>query len=148
MGKTENQNTSENLPLTGSTPGSAPIPESSQNLRPSLLKRLDELGLLDDPKFTAEVIGSYLGDGLQTIEDLETAIQEKDIATSELLAHRIKGASLNLGAEKLGGIALSIETLAYDGDLSQTGPLVEQLRREFDRVRACLLQLPGMPKAA
>ena len=148
MGRADDQNPSQNLPEIGSTPGTAPIPESSLNLQPSLLKRLDELGLLDDPKFTAEVLGAFLRDGLQTIEDMDTAIQARDTAACELLAHRMKGASLNLGAEKLGRIALALETLACNGDLSSAAPLIDQMREEFENVRTCLVRLPGMPKAA
>jgi HPt (histidine-containing phosphotransfer) domain-containing protein len=148
MRAADDQNPNENLPETGGMPGNTPVPDPSLNRQASLLRRLDELGLLDDPKFAAEVLSTYLRDGLQTIEDLEAAIRAQDAAASELLAHRIKGASLNLGAERLGNIALALETLAADGDLSKTGPLLEQLREEFESVRACLLQLPGMPKAA
>jgi HPt (histidine-containing phosphotransfer) domain-containing protein len=148
MGRAENQSPSENLPETGSTAEQAPAPEPSPDVQQRLLKRLEELGLLEDPKFTAEVLGSYLRDGLRTMDDLEAAIKAEDARACELLAHRMKGASLNLGAEKLGSIALAIETLACDGDLSKTAPLIEQLRAEFESVRACLLQLPGMPKAA
>jgi HPt (histidine-containing phosphotransfer) domain-containing protein len=148
MGRSEDRNPNEKSEQIGIPPETARIPESPPNVQSNLMNRLHELGLLDDPKFTAEVLGSFLRDGLQTIKDLETAIQAQDAAACELLAHRMKGASLNLGAEELGSIALAMETLARDGDLSKTAPLIEQLHAEFERVRAFLLQLPGMPKAA
>ena len=148
MSRAESQSPGENLPEAGSSAEQVPAPLPSPDVQRALLRRLDELGLLEDPVFTAEVLGSYLRDGLQTIDDLEAAIVAEDAAACELLAHRMKGASLNLGAERLGNTALAIEMLASDGDLPKALPLIEQLRKEFENVRACLLQLPGMPKAA
>jgi len=148
MRKPDNQNLSQGMSETGSGDRKTPAPHLSDTDYPEILRRMDELGLMDDSKFRTEVLDAFLRDASKTIEDLEAAIRASDAAACELLAHRMRGASLTLGAEKLGGIALRLEQFGQDGNLSTAGSLAAALREEFESIRTFFTRLPGIPKAA
>lgn len=113
-----------------------------------ILDRIEDLGLLDHPEFAIDVLKTFVRDGFNTMERLERAIQDGQCRACEELAHRLTGASRNLGAERLGQIALALENLGREGDLSSAGPLLKELRKEFEGVRVFISQLPGKSKAA
>ena len=147
MRRADRQNPSQKTPRAGGD-RKTPAPEPSDTDYPEISRRMGELGLMDNPKFRAEVLVVFLQELSKTIEDLHGAIQAGDASTCEFLAHRMRGASLNLGAVRLGGIALDLEHLGQDGDLSGADSLAAASRQEFENLRAFFARLPGMAKAA
>ena len=127
-------------------PSREEVPTSSSHRE--IVKRLDELGILDDPEFVAGAFATFLESGDASIAHLSEAIASGDTAGCEQYSHRLKGASLNLGAERLGEITRRLEVLGRRGELAGAGPLLEELRHEFAGVRAFMLHYPGEKKAA
>jgi HPt (histidine-containing phosphotransfer) domain-containing protein len=54
-----------------------------------------------------------------------------DARAIEMLAHKIKGAALSLGAPMVSEAAADLESLARTGELANADPLVENLKRQL-----------------
>lgn len=94
----------------------------------------------DDVEFLREIVDVYLADVPTQIAKLQAAAEAGDIATAERQAHTIKGASSNIGAERVRAAALEIESAAKAGELdvvrSLTGqlePTLRELESELDK---------------
>jgi HPt (histidine-containing phosphotransfer) domain-containing protein len=122
------------------TPGYTEILASETPGYTEILERLEELGMLDR-EFLEEFTRPYLEDTEKLIGDLGGAISRGDPGACERHAHRLKGASLNLGAERLGKLAAALEEAGRRGDLAGAGPILEALEAEFGGTRAFLLRL-------
>src|SRR5262245_56160723 len=127
--------------MTGKLPPSSqPLP----NYR-AIVERLNDLGILDDPAFAREMLEEYIKDSTEVIAGIGKAIADRDPATCERLAHRMKGSSLNIGAEKLGGLAMLIEHAGHEKDLTGLDSVHNVLTNEFDDVRAFLIRILESP---
>jgi HPt (histidine-containing phosphotransfer) domain-containing protein len=100
-----------------------------------ILERLRDLGMADDPAFEAEILGDFLADSERILAGLAAAIASNDAAECEKLAHRLKGASQNLGANALSEPALVLEKMSRGGSLADARASQETLATEFERVR-------------
>ncbi|MFN0152080.1 MAG: Hpt domain-containing protein [bacterium] len=107
-----------------------------QNDFPEIVERLRDLGIADDPAFEAEILGDFLKDAEKVVAALAQAIASKDAAECERLAHRLRGASQNLGASAMAGPAFEIEQQGRAGDVTAARSAYETLAAEFHDVRA------------
>jgi HPt (histidine-containing phosphotransfer) domain-containing protein len=121
-------------------PSSQPLP----NYR-AIVERLNDLGILDDPAFAREMLQEYIKDSTEVIAGLGKALADGDAPACERLAHRIKGSSLNIGAERLGGLAMLIEQAGSEKDLTGVDSVHTVLTNEFDDVRAFLIRILESP---
>lgn len=123
------------------------LPPSSQPAPTyrAIVERLNDLGILDDPEFAREMLDEFMKDSADVIGKLGAAISQGDSPACERLAHRLKGASLNIGAEKLGGFALLVEQAGREKDLTGIDSVLEVLTHEFDDVRAFLVRIFESP---
>jgi HPt (histidine-containing phosphotransfer) domain-containing protein len=64
------------------------------------------------------------------LAELERAILDQDSRTAATVAHRLKGASANVAAERLRQGAACVERLAREGQLGQIEQALESLRSE------------------
>ena len=101
-------------------------PQPAVNYR-AIVERLNDLGILNDRAFAREILEEFNTDSAGVIEKLGAAIAQGDASACEQLAHRLKGASLNLGAEKLGGFALLLEQAGRGKDLTGSESVFEVL---------------------
>ncbi len=95
-----------------------------------LLKRLgDDQGLAD------EVMRVFLDDAPKKIRALDQAVTQGEANTAKRLAHTLKGASANVGANALNRIARAAEEAAASGNLDEVRRLLTPLQEEMDRVQ-------------
>ena len=80
----------------------------------------------------------FLEDAPGAIRRLQAAADNNDLAALVAPAHTLKSTSANLGALDLSEHARVIETGARKRDLTEAGPKVTELTREFQRVEAAL----------
>ncbi|MCT7988300.1 response regulator [Laspinema olomoucense] len=76
------------------------------------------------------------------IEVIRSACDRQDWNTVELKAHRIKGASLNMGARAIGAISTQIEDQVRDQMFEEITPLLLSLESQVDRLGTCTQSLP------
>ena len=72
---------------------------------------------------------------------LDDAVARADSAAASSVAHRLKGSSSNVGAESLSALCNQLERAGKQSHVDEVGRMVPQLEAEFDRVRACLVEL-------
>ena len=83
---------------------------------------MEHLPLIDSGSFASargqlgtsfgRIVGYFREDAIKAIEAIEAAVRERDAAALVRPAHKLKGESLQLGAEQLGLIAEAIEKSA------------------------------------
>jgi len=98
--------------------------------------------LLDDEELVGLVVKTFLEDTPVQIEALRGALEKGDGPVAERLAHTIKGASANVGGERLRRVAFEMEKAAGDGRLSEARDRMAELEIEFDRLKEALMQKP------
>jgi PAS domain S-box-containing protein len=93
---------------------------------------------MGNKEFQKELIQTYLEDILNRCKKLENYISAKDIHHVINEAHTIKGASLSIGAVKIGEEALKIESAVRQNNLSQTSRMIKRLESALEETRKIL----------
>ena len=89
-------------------------------------------GLMDN------VIGLFLNEMPSRLNDLRDAMLEADLRKMARLAHAMKGSAANLGARSLAALCSDVEEQANAGSPTASGADLDDLEREFGRVREAL----------
>ena len=95
----------------------------------------------DDPEFLAELIGDFIADAPAQLESLREAAGSGDAATARRAAHTLKGNSRTFGAGELASLCQEAEAAATAGELDAVLTHVDEIDREWARVRAELVAL-------
>jgi diguanylate cyclase (GGDEF)-like protein len=85
-----------------------------------------------------KMVEMYLEDTPTLIDHIGSALASADSAQIWEVAHSLKGASRNLGAEKLAAIARQLEDQASMGPVTDGESLLAQLREEYSNVKHAL----------
>jgi len=93
---------------------------------------------MGDGELAREVCNAFLRDMPVQIAGLVDAMERGDAKKTELLAHTIKGAAANMGAEAFREAAYRIEKIAVGGSLQNLSGPVEELEKRFSRLRDVL----------
>jgi two-component system sensor histidine kinase/response regulator len=124
--------------------GSAQAAESTPSVKTAPLEKeaFDRSALLNrlggDEEVFEQVIGVFMKDIPDQLEQLKQGLGHKDASLVERQAHRIKGASANVGAQALRDVAFETEMAGREGNLDRAAPLVGNLEQEFERLRSLL----------
>ncbi|MFZ2650744.1 MAG: EAL domain-containing protein [Burkholderiaceae bacterium] len=100
------------------------------------IRELDEAG---QASVLDELIGIYLGEAGQHLSRLCAALENKDAAEIDRVAHAFRSASLNLGAMRLGEICRQLQRQGRAGELDGAVELVRAIERQFEMIRPVLL---------
>jgi HPt (histidine-containing phosphotransfer) domain-containing protein len=92
----------------------------------------------DDPKVFDELVVDYIGDSSQLLEDLSTAVRQKNPKVIQRVAHTLKGQSATFGAMDFSAICRSLELLAESGKLDGAQALVNDIKNSHVEVIAAL----------
>jgi PAS domain S-box-containing protein len=90
------------------------------------------LRLMDDDELACIVMESFLGDIPAQLKALRGYLQTGDVPGIERLAHTIRGASANVGGERLRHVALVMEKAAKGGDLQTARANMAELEAQFN----------------
>jgi len=110
------------------------------------LAELGEVGCSEDEELLAGLLRSFRDRAPTTLQALRAAVQAEDNALVEQLAHSLKGAALNVGADGLGAICELLESsgrevtltgveralLAAEAELGLLDPVVVSLVAELE----------------
>ncbi len=89
-----------------------------------------------------ELVGLFLEDAPRRLEELRAAVRAGDAPRAERVAHSIKGAAANLGAETARAVAEELETICREARLDGATDALGRLDGELGRVIA-FLSTPG-----
>ena len=72
----------------------------------------------------------------EKLRSVEAAMAAGNYAQVREDAHSIKGSSANVGADRLGELAATLEGAMKNGEYARAEAMVVEVSREFDQVRA------------
>jgi CheY-like chemotaxis protein/HPt (histidine-containing phosphotransfer) domain-containing protein/anti-sigma regulatory factor (Ser/Thr protein kinase) len=96
--------------------------------------------LMHDDDLTQEVMQCFLDDIPRQIEALRGYLDAWEASGAERQAHSIKGASANVGGEALRALAFEMEKAGQAGDLGSVRARMDDLEREFARLKEAMAQ--------
>ncbi len=100
-----------------------------------ILQELQELAGSDAPHFLETLLSQYLMDADAHIAALRAALERKEGDVITRVSHSLKGSSNNVGAKGLARLCASIQQQGESGEFDALPVLIEELGREFSRVR-------------
>ncbi len=101
--------------------------------RAAMLERL-----MNDEELARVVTASFLDDIPRQIEALRGYLDAWDAPGAERQAHTLKGASANVSGEALRALAFEMEKAGKAGDLSSVRARMDDLEREFARLKEAM----------
>ncbi len=111
---------------------------TDEEIEKAMWDRIRQLGLETDPAFVVELLGSYAPLFKNQSRAIEAACAKRDEGKLRYAAHSLKGASLNIGANKLGTICKSIEEFAEKKDIDSAEKLVPAMKLVMERTSSAL----------
>jgi HPt (histidine-containing phosphotransfer) domain-containing protein len=94
-----------------------------------------------DTELLAEVVELFLEDGPRMLDTVRDAVSERDAHNVERSAHSLKGALLNMAAERAAGIALELERMGREESLDTSLDILNRLEEEMERLQQELKDL-------
>jgi len=113
-------------------------------LDPHVLATLED-SVGGDRGFVAELVETYLADGVLQVEAVEAAVAARDAGGLVRPAHTLKSASYTVGAMRLGDIAKFLEARGRQDLLQGAADDVAAARTEWAAVEAALRVWLGGP---
>jgi PAS domain S-box-containing protein len=143
INKTELRNVLEKWLHTGD----AAIPAAAGKVAPSrtvddaaeIFARAAVLDRMEGDNELAQIVfAAFLEDIPRQIQSLKHLVKNGDTASSARLAHSIKGASANVGGERLRNVASTMEKAADLGDLQSVVARMGDMELQFDQLRSAM----------
>ncbi len=94
----------------------------------------------ESTEFLDDLIQTYLRDAPDSIRQLSEAIEKGDLASIKHYAHKLKGASRNLGVVQVGELAGQMEARAIAG----TKATKEEFGQITDAYKSAITSLQGL----
>ncbi len=88
----------------------------------------------DDDESIREILQTYLDDLKNSVEELSSAAGARDRKRTARIAHSMKGASANVGANGLSALCASVEHRSVDAPWEELDGLVAEARGEAAEV--------------
>jgi len=130
------------LPSNDALPAEEPKTPSESRPEAAESPIFDREGFLDrlmgDAEMAQMVIEVFLDDIPKQIESLKCSLETNDVATTERIAHSIKGAAANVGGEALRELAAEIEKACKDGRFDSVANRCPDLEHQFNRLKEAL----------
>ncbi len=100
----------------------------------------EELKQMSGEDFINELIDAFLDDGPNMLNNMQTALETKDVESFRRNAHSLKSNANTFGATELGVLAKELESMARENNLD-IGDRLEKLNQAFSIAAA---ELKGM----
>ena len=95
---------------------------------------------LDNNEILIEILGLFVETMPIHINNLKTAIEEKNLENIRREAHTLKGAAGNISAEKLANTAKLLETTGKESDISSAELLFPVMKEEYKELETLIIQ--------
>ena len=103
---------------------------------PKVIEELRALQTGGSPTFLSELIDIFLKELGQHLVRLRKALDERDSAVLERVAHTMKGSCGNLGARELSKVCSELQGVAREGDWGRSQALVARIEGDAVAVDA------------
>lgn len=118
------------------------------DVRPPILDKFQALQRMEgDEEMYSEIVELFLEDSPVQLGNLRQAVADGDKARTERLAHSLKSAAANIGAEAFREKCLALEVLARNSGPDEGWDTMREnlsiLDQEYQRLIICLREVPG-----
>ena len=113
-------------------------PTSEETLDRSVIGQFRQADTAGLPDFALALIDQFVEEAESQIVLLIDAGQRGDARALKTVAHCLRGSSMTMGAKRLGALCARMETHADEVAAGGTSDLIQELDREFVRVRTAL----------
>ncbi len=118
-----------------------PVPEA-RNTTVSGKAVFDKITALrrlgDNEETLKKIVAAYMRKIPVLLEELRQGVERAEAVVVQQRAHRIKGASGNIGAEVVQEMAQELEQIGKEGKLDMASPLINKLTQEIERLKSAL----------
>ncbi len=129
--------------LSPSQSGSA-----EDQLDPTVLKGLEDLGGVEDPEFVTGILSAFLAETPQQLAAIETALAGGDPSTVARCAHALKGSGRGIGAMRLVELTFALEQKGRAGKVTAGKLLLAQIKAALNAVSATVKKEISQRQAA
>lgn len=95
--------------------------------------KFEELKQMSGADFINELIDAFLDDAPNMIQNMQTAVDTKDVESFRRNAHSLKSNAYTFGAAELGALARELEWMGKENNL-EIGDRLKVLREAFQNV--------------
>lgn len=117
---------------------SKPEQRDSALIDMQVIENLKEIGGEDDPGLFIELIGIFLQDTPQRMDELRRGVDTHDLKLLERAAHTLKSSCANVGALTLSELCKRMEESARLGRAQEIPALYDESQRLWPRVESAL----------
>ncbi|HNT79494.1 MAG TPA: PAS domain S-box protein [Bacteroidia bacterium] len=96
------------------------------------LNRLIDINAKVDSEFLSQVVNMYAEQAPELIHEIEVSLRTNELDKIWKAAHKLKGSSLNMGAEQVSNICRKIETDAKQGISKDLKTNLESLKKYYE----------------
>ncbi|MEP0547424.1 MAG: response regulator [Rhodothermales bacterium] len=97
----------------------------------------------DDPDFIREITGSYLTSTEDLLSRARSSFADRDVTGAAETAHTLKSSSALLGFTAMASLCEALETHALGGEIGAVAALLDEVEREYERIRPIAQALLG-----
>ena len=90
----------------------------------------------DDREFFSDLFKTYYEDNSTRMDELQSKMNTNDAEAIEKIAHSIKGASGNIGADAMKEFAAELEKMGRESQLNEAPSIIESMTNEFEKIRS------------
>ncbi len=94
--------------------------------------------MMNDKELIQVIADAYLEDMPKQIEQLKASVKEHNIEQASAQAHKIKGASSNVGGMALAALAFKMERAGKIGDMQMISQHVTVLEQNFEQLKSTM----------
>ncbi len=102
---------------------------------------LDDIRMAGGPDLLSRVVAMFLKTSPAVLQDIASAVEQKDAKNLERTAHRLKGSCLAVGAFSASTVCRNLEMQGRGGNLDQAPVELRKLEVELHEVRDALSAL-------
>jgi len=95
---------------------------------------------MGDRDFLDKMLREFIAHVPAQIQVLRGSVENGDAQTLEGVAHSLKGAAKNLSAKGIASVALRLEQMGREGDLTQARQVLGDLEGKAERLREYISQ--------
>lgn len=121
-----------------STPVSVPLTSNTPVIDYNALQTILEMVPNDSTQLLAELITSYLEDAPKLLQEMQTAVADRNLVAMQYAAHTLKSASATLGATALADLCRELEQINWAMAIDALAEKVSQVQTEYLAVEAAL----------
>jgi signal transduction histidine kinase/DNA-binding response OmpR family regulator len=107
-------------------------------LDPAVMDTLRLLNLPGAQNPLPQLIDEFVEAAQHRLEQLQSAMIERDVATIETAAHSLRGSAAGIGALRLADLSAAMEDGVRNGSFNQTAAILSQMDEEFLLVKSSL----------